>query len=98
MPCFDYLSVVYLYVFCQLYKVFYTIYVSGMQSRRLFVTDNWLLRTSTYTVHIAHQSNIHLNLSSSDQYQLSNEGVGVAQYINITVQSINTRVKNFDIR
>ena len=67
-------------------------------SRRLFVTDTWLLRTSTYTIHLAHQSDIHLDLNSSNQYQLSEQGVGGSQYLNIIVNSVNPNVKSFTIR
>lgn len=73
-------------------------FMSGVASRRVYVTDSWVLKTSTYTVYVAHQNDIHLTLAGSEEHDISYDGGMNIQYLNITVASINEHVKPFSIR
>ncbi|WAR22491.1 TM129-like protein [Mya arenaria] len=43
--------------------------------RRIIVTDSWVIKTSTYFVHVAHQSDIHLSLSATEEHNISYENM-----------------------
>ena len=73
-------------------------YTTGLPGRRLIVTDSWLMRTSTYYVHIAHQSDLHLQLVGTDEHQLSHESATGTQYLSIIVNTTNQYVKPFSVR
>ena len=73
-------------------------FTSGPHGRRVIMTDSWVLKTSTYFVHVAHQSDIHLTLSKSEEHSLSYESMQSVQYLNISVVSINKKVYPFSIR
>ena len=75
-------------------------FTSGPSGRRLVVTDSWLLKTSAYSVDVAHQADIHLTLVESEQHALNHEGStgGGAQFLNIEIRGIAGRVKPFSIR
>lgn len=64
--------------------------------RRVIVTDSWLLRTSAYSVDVAHQADTHLAVVGSDEHILSPEASTGVQYINIDVAGVN--IKSFSIR
>ncbi|BFZ01867.1 hypothetical protein BsWGS_04906 [Bradybaena similaris] len=73
-------------------------FVSGTQSRLVAVTDSWIIKTSTYYVYIAHQNDIHLTLSDSEEHPLSYQNQMAVQYLNITVGRIEPGLKPFTIR
>ncbi|CAG5122495.1 unnamed protein product [Candidula unifasciata] len=73
-------------------------FVSGIQSRLVAVTDSWIIKTSTYYVYIAHQNDIHLTLSDSEEHALSYQNQMAVQYLNITVGRIEPGLKPFTIR
>ncbi|XP_076472348.1 E3 ubiquitin-protein ligase TM129-like [Babylonia areolata] len=73
-------------------------FASGSFGRRLYVTDSWILKTSTYYVYIAHQNDIHLTLDKAEEHPLSYENSVATQYLNITVRRVEPHLKNFSIR
>lgn len=73
-------------------------FTSGPHGRRVIVTDSWVMKTSTYFLNIAHQNDIHLTLSKSEEHTLSYESMTSVQYLNISVVSINKKVTPFQIR
>lgn len=66
--------------------------------RRIIVTDSWVIKTSTYFVHVAHQNDIHLSLEGSEEHNISYEYMTSVQFLKITVASINPHVKKFSLR
>ncbi|XP_052773818.1 E3 ubiquitin-protein ligase TM129-like [Mya arenaria] len=66
--------------------------------RRIIVTDSWVIKTSTYFVHVAHQSDIHLSLSATEEHNISYENMTSVQYIHIDVISINKNISRFTLR
>ena len=64
----------------------------------MIVTDSWVIRTSTYTVHVAHQSDVHLTLSAAEEHDLSHESPTGVQFLTINVSSVRPRVQPFSIR
>ena len=73
-------------------------FTTGILGRRIIVTDSWIMKTAAYNVHIAHQQDIHLTLTGTEEHDLSHESYHGVQYLNITVSSINPHVKPFIIR
>ena len=74
-------------------------FTSGIPTgRRIIVTDSWVIKTSTYFVHVAHQNDIHLTLEGSEEHNISYEHMTSVQFLNITVASINTHIKPFSLR
>lgn len=76
----------------------YPLLISGIPGRRLIVTDSWVMKTSAYQVHIAHQSDIHLTLVAAQEHELSHESPTGAQFLTISVDSVRDGVKPFSIR
>lgn len=66
--------------------------------RRVIVTDSWVIKTSTYFVHVAHQNDIHLTLSASEEHNISYENMTSVQFVHIDVVSINQNIPPFSIR
>lgn len=66
--------------------------------RRVIVTDSWVIKTSTYFVHVAHQNDIHLTLSASEEHSISYENMTSVQFVHIEVVSINQKIPSFSIR
>jgi len=64
----------------------------------VYVTDSWILKCTTYFVHISQQTDSHLSIASSDQYAFSHETSQPSQYLSIIVHSINPAVKSFTLR
>ncbi|KAL3863352.1 hypothetical protein ACJMK2_005111 [Sinanodonta woodiana] len=74
-------------------------FTSGIPTgRRVIVTDSWVMKTSTYYIYIAHQNDIHLTISGSEDHSVSYESMTSVQYLNIDVISINQKLKPFTIR
>ena len=73
-------------------------FTTGAHGRRLIVTDSWVMKTSTYSLYIAQQGDIHLTLDRTEEHPLHYESQSGAQFLNITVSSINEHVGSFTIR
>ncbi|XP_041370847.1 LOW QUALITY PROTEIN: E3 ubiquitin-protein ligase TM129-like [Gigantopelta aegis] len=73
-------------------------FTTGHHGRRLIVTDSWIMKTSAYFVNIAHQQDIHLTLSGSEEHEISYENLTPAQFLNIHVGVVNRKIKSFDVR
>lgn len=74
-------------------------FTSGIPTgRRVIVTDSWVMKTSTYFVHVAHQNDIHLTLSASEEHNISYENMTSVQFVHIDVKSVNTNISPFTLR
>lgn len=73
-------------------------FASGCPSARVIVTDTWVMKVSTYSLHVALHQDCHLTVTDSRQHSLSPELNAPVQILTITVASINPRVQPFDIR
>ncbi|KAL8624098.1 hypothetical protein ACOMHN_036101 [Nucella lapillus] len=73
-------------------------FASGTHGRRLYVTDSWILKTTTYYVYVAHQNDIHLMLETSEDHPLSYENSVATQYLNIAVRRVEPHLNDFSIR
>ena len=73
-------------------------FTSGTPSRLVAVTDSWIIKTSTYNVYVAHQNDIHLSLSDSEEHALSYQNQMAVQYLNIQVSPVESGLKPFTIR
>uniref|UniRef100_UPI00398F87BD E3 ubiquitin-protein ligase TM129 isoform X2 n=1 Tax=Pristiophorus japonicus TaxID=55135 RepID=UPI00398F87BD len=73
-------------------------FASGAPGARVIVTDTWVMKVTTYSVHIAQQQDIHLTLTESRQHELCPDLNTPVQFLTIRVGSINPNVKPFDIR
>jgi hypothetical protein len=73
-------------------------FVAPLGGSVVIVTDSWILQTNVHAVDIIHQRDAVLHVASSQEHSLTAEGSS-AQFLTITVQSINPRVyKSFMIR
>lgn len=52
---------------------------------KVVVTDNWIIKVTSYKLHFAHQSDTALILNKSDTHALSPTTRGEVQYVNIEV-------------
>ncbi|XP_074640323.1 E3 ubiquitin-protein ligase TM129-like [Tubulanus polymorphus] len=73
-------------------------FTTGPIGRRMIVTDSWIVKTTTYFVHVAHQTDIHLTLSHSEEHAITHDGNPGSQYLQISVVSANDKVEPFQIR
>ncbi|XP_016341780.1 E3 ubiquitin-protein ligase TM129 [Sinocyclocheilus anshuiensis] len=73
-------------------------FASGCPSARVIVTDSWVMKVSTYSLHIALQQDCHLTVTDCTQHSLSPELNAPVQILTIRVSSINPRVQPFTIR
>lgn len=73
-------------------------FTTGAPGRRVIVTDSWVILTSTYYVYIAHQNDIHLALSNSEEHDIHYESMTSVQFLKFNVISINPVLKPFSIR
>lgn len=66
---------------------------------KIIVTENWLMKTSLYFVHFAHQSDSALIAVGTDTHQISLQGSNdSAQFVNIDVKPTRNGIKGFRIR
>jgi len=56
------------------------------------------MNTATYSLYIANQGDIHLTLDRTEDHPMYHESQTGAQFLNITVTSINQHVGSFTIR
>ncbi|KAG7241641.1 hypothetical protein INR49_025403 [Caranx melampygus] len=73
-------------------------FATGAPGARVIVTDSWVLKVTTYHVHMALQNDCHVTVTDSRQHQLSPDLVSPAQILTLRVESINPAVRPFDIR
>nr|XP_046261822.1 E3 ubiquitin-protein ligase TM129 [Scatophagus argus] len=73
-------------------------FATGPPGARVIVTDNWVLKVTTYHVYMALQSECHMTVTESRQHQLSPDLASPAQILTLRVDSINPSVKPFSVR
>lgn len=73
-------------------------FATGAPGARVIVTDTWVIKVTTYCLHVAQQQDIHLTVTDSRQHELSPDSNMPVQFLTINVASINPYVKAFDIR
>lgn len=64
----------------------------------LYITDSWIVKCTTYKVHVAHKPDVHLSITATEDHDISHESNMAVQFLNIQVASINPAVKPFIIR
>ena len=67
----------------------------------LVVTDHWVvvLGALPWSLRLSHQSDVTLQLTSSEQHRISTEGhIGGAQFLHITIKNRRPEVADFSIR
>lgn len=68
---------------------------------QVVVTDNWIVFVgrSPWKFHVAHQSDVSVNLLTSEYHQISGEGqVGGTQYLHIEVVNRKPATESFKFR
>lgn len=65
---------------------------------RVIATDNWIMKVSPYNLEITHQSDSVLILCRADMHDVSVDGQGTIQYVNIEVKTTRPGIKSFFIR
>ncbi|XP_053169072.1 E3 ubiquitin-protein ligase TM129 [Hemicordylus capensis] len=73
-------------------------FATGAPGARVIVTDTWIMKVTTYCLHLAQQRDIHLTVIDSRQHELLPDSNMPAQFLTIRVASVNPHVKPFDIR
>ncbi|XP_068153616.1 E3 ubiquitin-protein ligase TM129 [Drosophila tropicalis] len=65
----------------------------------VIATDNWLIKTTMYNVHFAHQSNTTLSVAKAETYNISQHDQNdTLQMISIVVKPMRQGVSDFHIR
>lgn len=65
---------------------------------RVYITDSWIIKCSTYKVDIAHQPDVHLSIIHAEDHDISHESNVAVQFLNIKVSSVTPGTKPFVIR
>lgn len=66
---------------------------------KIIVTENWIMKTSLYFVHFAHQSDTALIAVNTDTHNISIQDTNdSAQFVNIEVKPTRANVRKFKIR
>ncbi|XP_026886569.1 E3 ubiquitin-protein ligase TM129 [Electrophorus electricus] len=73
-------------------------FATGPPDARVIVTDTWVMKVTTYWLHVAQQQDTHLTVIGSKQHDLSPDSNTPVQILTISVASINPRIKSFNIR
>lgn len=73
-------------------------FATGVPGARVIVTDTWIMKVTTYYVHVALQQDTHLTVTDSKQHDLSPDSGTPVQILTLSVASVNPNVKPFDIR
>ncbi|XP_048826240.1 E3 ubiquitin-protein ligase TM129 [Brienomyrus brachyistius] len=73
-------------------------FATGAASARVIVTDSWVMKVTTYVLHVAQQQDVHLTVVESKAHEISPESNTPVQLLTISVNSINPSVKPFDIK
>lgn len=72
-------------------------FATGAPGARVIVTDTWIMKVTTYCLHVAQQQDIHLTVVDSRQHEFLPDSNMPAQFLTIRVASINPHVKPFNI-
>lgn len=73
-------------------------FATGAPGARVIVTDTWVIKVTTYRLHVAQQQGIRLTVTDSRQHELTPDSNLPVQFLTIRVASVNPYVKAFDIR
>lgn len=73
-------------------------FATGAPGARVIVTDTWVMKVTTYRVHVAQQQDVHLTVTESQQHELSPDSNLPVQLLTIRVASSSPTVQAFDIR
>ncbi|KAL2077251.1 hypothetical protein ACEWY4_026755 [Coilia grayii] len=73
-------------------------FATGAPGARVIVTDTWIMKVTTYNLHVALQHDTHLTVTDSKQHDLSPDSGTPVQILTLRVATINPSVKPFDIR
>ncbi|KAM6953407.1 E3 ubiquitin-protein ligase TM129 isoform 2-T2 [Aplochiton taeniatus] len=73
-------------------------FATGPPGARVVITDTWIMKVTTYYVHVALQRDTHLTVTESKQHQLSPDSATPLQILTLQVSSINPEIKPFNIR
>lgn len=66
---------------------------------KIIATENWIMKTSLYFVHFAHQSDSALIADRSDAHNISiTDSTDGVEFVNIQVKPTRAGVRNFSIR
>ncbi|XP_014482017.1 PREDICTED: E3 ubiquitin-protein ligase TM129 [Dinoponera quadriceps] len=65
---------------------------------RIVVTDNWIIKITSYKLQVVHQSDATLIVKKCDTHLMSAITGDQVQYINIQVKSMRATAEGFDIR
>ncbi|KAM5272384.1 E3 ubiquitin-protein ligase TM129 isoform 1-T1 [Ctenodactylus gundi] len=73
-------------------------FATGAPGARIIVTDSWVMKVTTYRVHVAQQQDVRLTVTESRQHELSPDSNLPVQLLTIRVASASPAVQPFDIR
>ncbi|KAI5261790.1 E3 ubiquitin-protein ligase TM129 isoform X2 [Manis pentadactyla] len=73
-------------------------FATGAPGARVIVTDTWVMKVTTYHVHVAQQQDVHLTVTESQQHELSPDSHLPVQLLTIRVASASPTVQAFNIR
>uniref|UniRef100_A0A8C5P8V6 Transmembrane protein 129, E3 ubiquitin ligase n=1 Tax=Leptobrachium leishanense TaxID=445787 RepID=A0A8C5P8V6_9ANUR len=73
-------------------------FATGPAGARVIITDTWVMKVTTYTVHVAQQQSLHMTVIDSQLHELPTESGTPTQSITITVASIDPKIPAFNIR
>lgn len=73
---------------------------TGTLFNRVYLTENWLIKVSLYTINVSNHDSMHLVLTDSTELDLSINNAPSTQFLNIVVKPIPGRksFKEFKIR
>ncbi|XP_011191811.1 E3 ubiquitin-protein ligase TM129 [Zeugodacus cucurbitae] len=64
----------------------------------VIATENWIIKTSLYNVHFAHQSDTSLSVAKTETYNVSQDTNDTLQMVSIVVKPNRQKVADFHIR
>uniref|UniRef100_A0AAF6YVZ7 Transmembrane protein 129, E3 ubiquitin ligase n=1 Tax=Bos taurus TaxID=9913 RepID=A0AAF6YVZ7_BOVIN len=73
-------------------------FATGVPGARVIVTDTWVMKVTTYRVHVAQQQDVRLTVTEAQQHELSPDSHLPVQLLTIRVASANPAVPAFHIR
>lgn len=73
-------------------------FATGAPGARVIVTDTWVMKVTTYRVHVAQQQDVQLTVTQSQQHNLSPDSALPVQLLTIRVAAARPLVQAFDIR
>ena len=71
---------------------------AGSLFSRVYVTDNWLIKVSLYSIDLCPNDTIDLTLTHANEVNLTQDGSPSTQYLHILVKSTDNKIKPFYIR